>query len=112
MIDRYIKREIMKNDREQYEQLFRERGVNFIRQYETAVLKQITSANLQRLKILEHYWGVGDRYYKLAHKYYGDSRDWWIIAQFNNKPTDSHVNVGDKILIPTPISEILNIYRG
>ena len=52
-------------------------------------------------------WGVGDRYFKLAHRFYGDSKLWWVIAWFNKKPTESHVDVGDLILIPTDLDQIL-----
>jgi len=53
---------------------------------------------------------VGDRYFKLAHRFYGDSKLWWVIAWFNKKPTESHVDVGDLILIPTDLYQILNIF--
>ena len=42
----------------------------------------------------------GDKLYKLAHRYYGSSGFFWIIAMFNNKPTDAHYNYGDIVLIP------------
>jgi hypothetical protein len=61
---------------------------------------------------VEHIWVVGDKFYKLADRYYGDSRDWWIIAKFNNKPTESHVKIGETLLIPTPVQEALNVMKG
>ena len=51
---------------------------------------------------------MGDRYYKLADGYYGDSRYWWIIAWFNKKPTESHIKVGDIIRVPTSLGDILS----
>lgn len=112
MFDRYSRREIMKNNLEMYKKLFMDRNVKFIRQYETPEFKTISASDISKLNIIEHYWAVGDRFYKLANKYYGDPTDWWIIAQFNNKPTDSHVKIGDKILIPTPIAKIIGLLRG
>jgi hypothetical protein len=112
MIDRYLRREIMKNNLEMYQTLFKDRNVKYIRQYETPEYKSLNASDLSKLKIIEHYWAVGDRYYKLAYKYYGDSSDWWIIAQFNNKPTDAHVSIGDKILIPTPVAQVISLLRG
>mgnify|MGYP003344114216 CR=1 FL=1 len=38
---------------------------------------------------------------KLADEYYGDSRDWWIIAKYNLKPTEAHIQIGDIIEIIT-----------
>ena len=66
-------------------------------------------ANLQ---IAYHVWGEGDRYYKLAEKYYGNPEDWWIIAKFNQKPTESHIKVGDIISVPTPLDLVLEYMLG
>jgi len=55
-----------------------------------------------------HIWSLGDRYYKLAHLYYGDSKYWWVIAWFNQKPTEQHIKMGDLIKIPQPFSEVLD----
>ena len=37
---------------------------------------------------------------------------WWIIARYNNKPTDAHYTVGDEVLIPGPFSLIRSFYIG
>jgi hypothetical protein len=55
----------------------------------------------------DHVWGMGDRYYKLAASYYGDSKYWWIIAWFNKKPTESHIEIGDVIRVPKSLGDIL-----
>ena len=112
MFDRYLRREIMKNDLEMYRKLFNDRNIKYVRQYETPEYKSLSPSDVSKLKIIEHYWAVGDRFYKLANEYYGDPKDWWVIAQFNNKPTDSHVSIGDKILIPTPIAKVISLLRG
>jgi nucleoid-associated protein YgaU len=111
MIDRYINRTIFKNSQEMYENTFLDRNVNYINQYETPIFSAITSEQYKKIKIVEHVWSVGDRYYKLASKYYGDPKDWWIIAKFNNKPTESHIALGDVILIPTPLQVIVNYIK-
>ena len=54
-----------------------------------------------------HVWSLGDHYYKLAERFYGDPAYWWIIAWFNKKPTESHVNAGDIIRVPKPLGQIL-----
>lgn len=44
-----------------------------------------------------------DRIDLLAHKYYQDSRLWWVIAvanDFEDLPTE--LNVGDEIRVPAP----------
>lgn len=48
----------------------------------------------------EYQWKYGDKLYKIAHKFYGDPKLWWIIARINLKPTDSHYSIGDVLIIP------------
>ena len=86
--------------------------VKFINTYETPSFIYPDSNDLSRIQIFTHVWTMGDKYYKLADAFYGDSRDWWVIAKFNQKPTESHVKIGDIILIPKPLSVILNYLRG
>ena len=47
--------------------------------------------------------------YKYAYEYYGDTNHWWVIAWYNNKPTDSHFNLGDTVYIPFPLDVAINI---
>lgn len=112
MINRYNFRQISKNDTELYENFLRERNVKFINHYETAAFSNIAQEQVERLQITRHIWSTGDKFYKLANTYYGDPKDWWIIAQFNNKPTESHINIGDIILIPKPLNLVLDFIRG
>ena len=55
-------------------------------------------------------WSEGDRYYKLAQHFYGDSAHWWIIAWFNKKPTEGHINFGDLIYVPLPLERVISYY--
>lgn len=112
MINRYLNREIMKNSSDLYEQVFQQKGVKFINQYETPTFIYPDSDNINKINAMEHIWKVGDRFYKLANQYYNDPKDWWIIAKFNNKPTESHVKIGDIILIPYPLQQVMNILKG
>lgn len=111
MIDRYAGRTIFLNDNSNYDEVFFERGVKFINQYETPRFVFPNENNIKNITINEHSWKTGDRFYKLAEKYYGNPREWWIIAKFNNKPTESHVSYGEIILIPLPLQQILRIMK-
>ena len=55
-------------------------------------------------------WSLGDRMHKFAHEAYGDSELWWVLAWFNQKPTDAHYKIGDKIAIPHPIEDLVSLY--
>lgn len=111
MIQRYLNRTIFRNGSEMYQNVLFERGVKYINQYETPAYPEITKEKISRITSIQHIWKVGDRFYKLANEYYGDPKDWWLIAQFNNKPTESHVTIGEVILIPTPLQEAYFLFR-
>ena len=63
---------------------------------------------ISQLERIGHLWTVGDKYYKLAYEHYGDSRYWWVIAWFNRMPTEGQVKLGDIVVIPLPLSKILD----
>jgi hypothetical protein len=112
LISRYTTRRVFKNDSERYQDMFNVRNVKYINQYSTPEFEYPDVDNYDRIETIEHVWSIGDRFYKLAGEYYGDVNNWWVIAKFNNLPTESHVKLGDVILIPTPLHEILNIMKG
>ena len=107
MSSRYERLKQLKNSADLYQKTFVDRNVKFVNQYETPTFNYPTKDNLKNLDIIQHVWKDGDRFYKLAAKYYGDPRDWWIIALYNSLPTESHIKVGDVILIPTPLIQVL-----
>ena len=52
-------------------------------------------------------WKYGDRFYQVAHQYYGDARLWGIIAWYNGTPTEADIFPGDQISIPINASKVL-----
>jgi hypothetical protein len=57
--------------------------------------------------------GLTERIDRLAVRFYGDSKLWWIIAAANNMeiaPTD--LNEGDIITIPSPRYVLEELFRG
>tara|TARA_Y100000310_G_C20368182_1_gene662232 strand:+ start:145 stop:477 length:333 start_codon:yes stop_codon:yes gene_type:complete len=104
---RYGMNRIITNASDTYEEVLKERGVPRIRQFATPKLRHLNPKQVRQLNRVTHMWRVGDRYYKLAYKHYGDSRFWWVIAWYNRKPTESHVTLGSIIYIPTPLEEVL-----
>jgi len=107
---RYGGRTIGVNDEEQYSDLFKKRKVNFIKQYFTGELKAPTADQIMELRPIPHLWAEGSRYYKLAAQYYNDPTLWWVIAWYNQAPTEAHVKVGDVVEVPTPLDTILRFY--
>lgn len=100
-MNRYSRRTKAVNDVYQDDELFEKRGVQSIEQHITPKFKNPTQEELNRIDYELHYWSTGERFFKLAQKYYNDHRYWYIIARFNNKPSEAQVEEGEQIKIPT-----------
>jgi nucleoid-associated protein YgaU len=110
-MSRYTNKRKIVNASEYYAPLRRSRGLRAIVQYETLMLHNPTVSQRTSLKTNTHIWKYGDRYYKLANQYYGDSRLWWVIAWYNARPTEANIQTGDVIAIPLSIQDILTVLR-
>ena len=108
-MSRYTRRSQAINDYELYDDLFRKRNVKKIKQYRTAQFMNVTDDVIKSIDAAEHTWTLGDSFASLAFKSYGDPRMWWVIAGFNRKPTESHVEIGDVIRIPVNLAEALQV---
>lgn len=108
MPSRYSTTPIGTNNASLYEEIFKERNVRFIRQYFTPMMTHLDAEEMWNIDTISHLWSLGDRYYKLADKYYNNPALWWVIAWFNRAPTEAHLNIGDVILIPTPLNTWLD----
>jgi len=95
------------NNTKRYEDILYRKGVKQINQYSTPTILKPTAQQRKAISEVSHVWKTGDRYYKLAEKYYGRPRYWWAIALYNNKPTEGHVRKGDVIKIPLPLETYL-----
>tara|TARA_R110002110_G_scaffold166191_1_gene366792 strand:- start:133 stop:477 length:345 start_codon:yes stop_codon:yes gene_type:complete len=108
MANRNMNRSKAMNTAEAYRQLRKSRGKeNFIVQYRSPEIAYPTQDEHAELEFTRHIWKIGDRFYKLSHEHYGDSRYWWAIALFNKTPTESHVGLGQTIFIPLPLERLL-----
>jgi nucleoid-associated protein YgaU len=101
------------NDLPMYRSLLKKRGISFIRQYKTPETHFPTDREIGSINEVDHTWKAGDRFFKLAHNFYNDSTLWWIIAWYNQTPTESHVSTGQVIQIPLPLDAVLPMFmRG
>ena len=105
---RYKYTPIVNNRSEFYRFLREKREVrdNLIH-YATVRLHQPSMRERMNLKTTSHIWSYGDRFYKLAHQYYGDVNYWWVIALFNGYPTEVTVKAGQVIYIPLSLDDAL-----
>ena len=107
MSNRNQNREILINDVEEYKELLRKRGLQSVHQYGNMNIVETEGYERTQLKVVKHSVTLGDRMYKLAFKYYGDTQYWWLLAWYNKKPTDFHLKLGDVLEIPLPLKEVL-----
>ena len=109
-ISRYKRINIINNNdqgyRKQFASSFKERTA--IQHLETSSLVYPSMDDIKGFGYINHIWTMGDKYYKLAHQYYGEPEYWWVIAWFNKKPTEHHIALGDLIKIPTPLNDVLD----
>ena len=109
--DRNDLKVIVINDDKKYQDIFKERNVGFIEHFTAYPLNYPSPRQMAELKIDNHIWTTGDKYWKLAEANYGDPTLWWVLAWFNKKPTEGHVEAGDLILIPRPLETILEFFN-
>jgi len=106
---RYKGRDVGTNNEEQYQKVFKDRGVKRIVQYTTPTFKRPNQAQLDKIQFTIYTWSSGDKYWRVAERFYGDKNMWTVIAKFNNKPTEAHIEVGDEIKIPQDIGRAIQI---
>jgi nucleoid-associated protein YgaU len=110
MASRYDNIEISRNSSERDKKKMKKRGIKFVNQFRTPNISYPTEEEQAFLDSRTVVWKVGDRFYKMANKYYGDPTYWWVIAWFNQAPTESHVVVGTTLEVPLPLDRALAIY--
>ena len=110
MSSRYDNANIFLNDNRMYKSMLKDRGMEKIQQYGTKNLKFPTNEQITELNIVSHVWAYGDRYYNLASQHYGDPKLWWVIAFFNQNPTETNYAFGDVVFVPHPLERVLSFY--
>jgi len=101
----------LENKEEIYEELFDKRGINHITHYRTAKWPPLTPAVRSQFTTVKHVWKLGDKWWKLASEFYGDPKLWWVLAWYNEKPTESHVKQGNTIYVPQPIEKVISYFE-
>ena len=112
-MSRYKKTKTATNSEEMYVQsdIMENRGVKKIIQYRTFKFNKFTKEQWDDVPYEKYYWSNGDRFWKISNKFYGDPTMWWVIARWNFKPTESHLNEGDELRIPTDLRKALELIR-
>ncbi len=106
MLEKYRSKIIV--DSKLREKIFSRMNVSEVTQTETLRLHELSEDDLRsNFTYVERVIGIGDKMYKFAHEIYGDAQYWWLIAWFNNKPTDIHCKIGEVLYIPLPLNRVI-----
>ncbi len=108
-MSRYDKRKIAFNDFYKEEEIFDKRGVEKIDQFTTPKFKNPTQEELDRIEFFFYTFKQGDRFFKLARKFFNDPSLWYLIAILNKRPTEAHIKPGEKIKIPTNVIQAIEV---
>lgn len=112
MSSRYNGRRKKLTSEKMHKKLLENRDVKHIKHHTTPRLAHPTVHERENMTEQIHVWTVGDKYYKLAHKYYGDSRYWWVLAWWNLRPTEAHLALGEGVRIPGPLNRVLGMLKN
>ena len=108
MLSKY--RDLIVVDSKLRENIFSRKYIDTTIQTKTLRLNEPTEEELRtELSFVEKIYSLGDKMYKYAHEIYGNAEYWWVIAWFNNKPTDTHCSIGDVIYVPVPLDRAIVI---
>lgn len=105
---RYLTTNILQNFSVEYAEMLQKRGISSITHYSFNRFREIKARDIPNVRVSNHIWASGDRFYKLADTYYGDPTYWWIIAYWNYTPLETDVKLGQTVKIPTPLETILS----
>ena len=108
-MSRYNNQRVMINTSENFEEQFESRDVGNIEHYRIQKLSYPSETDDDGLTYYRHTWRVQDKFYHIAAKYYKDSTLWWVIAQYNQRPTEQHCKEGEILKIPFPLARVLRI---
>ena len=106
-VDKYRNRNrfVFLNSDELYEDILRRKRITSLKQYQTRLFTNLRSK--PGIETSTHIWKTGDRFFKLADEFYSDPTMWWVIALYNQAPTEFHLKLGDVIYVPTPLETVL-----
>ena len=108
-MSRYNGQKILHNSQEQFEEQFERRDVKKIDHYAIKRLSYPSRKDDEEISYYRYIWKPQDKFYRLAAEFYNDPTLWWVIAQYNQTPTEQHLKEGQIIKIPFPLGRILKI---
>jgi hypothetical protein len=92
-------------------EIFHRRDLTEVRQYARLEFNSPDAEDQETMAIETHerIMAVGERMSKWAYEFYGSVEYWWVIAWYNKKPTDSHIQLGEVVSIPKDLEYAIYI---
>ena len=102
------KRDEFVNDFDTYSFLLEMRDLDRVVQFTNKqISKKIKNLNIS---VFNYTWRQGDKLYKLAARFYGTHKLWWVIALANKISCEADLSYGDVIIIPETANQILEAF--
>ena len=76
------------------------RGLKAVEHYVSPKFAPIPEDMVKNAQYEVIIWTHGLTFYKLAAEYYGDPKMWWVLAHYNETPTEAFCQLGQRFLIP------------
>jgi len=90
-----------------YNKILTKRKVEAIKIMETQTIDSVANIDFDTITESEVLWAQGTKMWRLAADHYGDGTLYWVIALYNEKPTDAHWEIGDIVYIPHPYEYVV-----
>ena len=105
------KEKVLNNNKDMYSKQFENRNINSVVQYKMDPLRHLNEREEGTISTISYNWNSSDRMWRLADRYYGDYKMWWVITQYNRIGSEMEIRPGQTILIPYPLSIVLQYMR-
>lgn len=109
MNNRYKRTQILLNNSESYWEFFKNKNVDYIRQYATFDFNKLKSLNLSNVEYINHIVQPFDKLYNLSQKYYNSPEYGWLILYTNKIGSELDIKVNDMLSIYFPLQSLLEL---
>jgi hypothetical protein len=106
-MNRYINFRKIINNQESFSEIFENRNIKQLEQYILNNYKYPLPKEIDNLTLIPIEWKMGDKLHKVSDAFYGSPNYWYILALFNNTPTDYDISIGQTIYIPKPLELVI-----
>jgi hypothetical protein len=97
----------MINYNELYKKYFNSKSNPFVEHYVTPDYSRFDDDFIKNLDTIKYTWKSGDSWWKISQAFFGRPSYGWILGLLNRKPMEWMVTVGDTIIVPRAIEDII-----